>query len=351
VTQQNLHEIPAFIRLGEKIGVSQIWLRSLLPQSALVGGLNYHVLPAYLHPQFDQLKEEALQAIAASHIPVTADPATWGTPIFSPDLQAAIEDTPPPMVSREAALRDRQLRNRTADVFTPEAFARRGRALPQGEFSRVDFQAGGARIATKTTPHAHALSLRLSLPTQAAGPGHLEVEASDVSGRIALSLWDEARQTYVSQALLDRDGPARLAFEAPNPSLIFLASNAAESGGSEALLDVPRLFVNGEPAGELQLARSVIYDAYDRFDDGLNSLGRSPRLACKAVYYNFYVNEMYFRAVPCCYMTHVPGFEEIRFDGSVPFAEIWNAPAMVELRRRLRDGPLFGACLKCPEKW
>jgi hypothetical protein len=89
----------------------------------------------------------------------------------------------------------------------------------------------------------------------------------------------------------------------------------------------------------------------DPLEDGENPFNRTPRFACKAVYYNLYLNEMFFRIVPCCYMTTVPGFEEIRFDGSVPFMEAWNAPAMVELRQRLVKGPLFGACKKCAATW
>jgi hypothetical protein len=50
-------------------------------------------------------------------------------------------------------------------------------------------------------------------------------------------------------------------------------------------------------------------------------------------------------------MTEVPGYEEIRFDGSTPFFEVWNSPAMTALRSKLNDGPLFAACKKCPEKW
>ena len=86
-------------------------------------------------------------------------------------------------------------------------------------------------------------------------------------------------------------------------------------------------------------------------DDGTNPLGRIPRFACKAVYSAFYVDKFFYRLVPCCFMTEVPGFKEVRLDGEVTFEEAWNSPAFVELRRRLVEGPLFGACRRCPEKW
>ena len=78
-------------------------------------------------------------------------------------------------------------------------------------------------------------------------------------------------------------------------------------------------------------------------------MNRRPRVLCKAVYYNLYINELFFKLNPCCYLYQIPGYEDIRFDGSYDFFEAWNSPAMVELRRRLNEGPLFGACKRCPE--
>jgi len=95
----------------------------------------------------------------------------------------------------------------------------------------------------------------------------------------------------------------------------------------------------------------TVHNAADPLDDGTNPLGREPRFACKAVYYNLYINEFFYRVNPCCYLQQVPGFEEVRLDGDMTFMEGWNSPGMVELRRRLAEGPLFGACMRCPEKW
>jgi Radical SAM superfamily len=224
VTQQNVHEIPAFIELGNRLGVTGIWLRTLLPQSGLLAGLNYHVLAPYLHPEFPRLLEQAREAIAASRMPVQADPDVWKNKLFSPQTEELIGIHPPPMVSREEALRQTEVRSKAARLYD----------MP----------------VTKGLPLA---------------PG----------------------------------------------------------------------------------SRGVI----DPLEDGLNPMNRYPRFACKAVYYNLYINEFFFRLNPCCYIQQIPGFEELRFDGSYDFLEVWNSPAMVELRRRLNQGPLFGACKRCPEKW
>lgn len=229
VTKQNIAEIPAFIALGNKLGVTGIWLRSLLPQANLVSGLNYHLLPPYDHPDFTSLRQMAIDAIAASAVPVQADPAMWSAQIFSASLARRILQSSPAVVSREQALRDLDLRQRRTRLYS----------VPQGIYR-------GQRVVED------ALSARLSP---------------------------------------------------------------------------------------------------DALDDGTNPFGRVPRFACKAVYYNLYINELYYRMNPCCYLQRVPGHEEIRFDGGIEFMDVWNSPGMIALRRHLRDGPLYGACMRCPEKW
>src|SRR5262249_36740871 len=92
-------------------------------------------------------------------------------------------------------------------------------------------------------------------------------------------------------------------------------------------------------------------DAPDDLDDGTNPLGRTPRFACKAVYYKLFVTELFYRMHPCCYMVNVPVQEEVRLRAGRDFMDAWNSPAMVTLRRRLQQGPLYGACRRCPEKW
>lgn len=107
----------------------------------------------------------------------------------------------------------------------------------------------------------------------------------------------------------------------------------------------------GGQAVPIDWATLSIHNSADIIDDGTNPLGREARFGCKAVYYNLYINELFYRMNPCCYMQNVPGYDEVRFDGDVDFMEAWNSPGMVALRQHLRDGPLFGACMRCPEKW
>jgi hypothetical protein len=184
VTKQNIAEIPQFIRLGTELKVTSIVLRSLLPQSSLPLGLNYHLLPPYDYPDFEALRRSAVDAIADSAVSVQADPAIWSQPLFSADLAKRINRDPPIIVPRKEAMRDRALRHRVAHFYTQDP----------GEF-------------------------------------------------------------------------------------------------------------RGRP-----------YDAPDHLDDGSNPLGRTPRFACKAVYYNLYVNELFDRMTPCCYITCL----EQPADGDVP---------------------------------
>ena len=224
VTRHNIHEIPSFIELGNRLGVTAIWLRTLLPQAGPLPGLNYHELPPYLHPEFERCREQARAAIAGSRVPVQADPAVWQNRIFSPQTEELIRIKPPQTIPREQAVRQITIREQAARLY--DMPVTKGRPLPPGDRGCLD-----------------------------------------------------------------------------------------------------------------------------PLEDGLNPLNRQPRFACKAVYYNLYINEFFFRLNPCCYIYQVPGFEEIRFDGSYGFFEAWNSAAMVDLRRRLKQGPLFAACKRCPENW
>jgi hypothetical protein len=224
VTQQNVHEIPAFIELGNELGVRSIYLRTLLPQGGLVAGLNYHVLPPYLHPDFESLRRDAIAAIRASAVPVHGQPDTWGNPIFSQALTEQIAATPPALVSPMTVVRDR------------EAWAARG------EYYK---------------------------PTE----GRLRGERN------------------------------------ANPALA------------------------------------------DNLKDGSNPLGREAPFRCRAVYNNMYVNELFLRLAPCCYLTNTPGHDDVRVMDMADIAEAWNAASFRDLRERLARGPLYGACERCPESW
>lgn len=224
VTRQNIHEIPAFIELGNQLGATSIYLRTLLPQSGLVKGLNYHLLPAYLHPDFESLRAGAVAAMKASAVPVHGEPDTWANPVFPEALARQIEAAPPVLISRGDALRDRD---------------------------------------------------------------------------------DRARR-------------------------------------DEYYLSSDRVF-RGDPSSAPWLA--------DNLKDGSNPLGRHAPFRCRAVYNNLYVNELFLRVSPCCYLTNTPGHDEIRLRDVADVVEAWNAVSLRDLRQRLAQGPLYGACERCPETW
>jgi hypothetical protein len=64
-----------------------------------------------------------------------------------------------------------------------------------------------------------------------------------------------------------------------------------------------------------------------------------------------YVNELFLRMAPCCYLTNTPGHDEVRLADTTDITEAWNAASMQSLRRRLSEGPLYGACERCPSAW
>ena len=65
----------------------------------------------------------------------------------------------------------------------------------------------------------------------------------------------------------------------------------ARGSVGEARIEVPG-YGQSFPIDWAKLER---HNAYDKFDDGTNPLGRVPRFGCKAVYYNLYINEMFYR--------------------------------------------------------
>jgi pyruvate-formate lyase-activating enzyme len=79
-----------------------------------------------------------------------------------------------------------------------------------------------------------------------------------------------------------------------------------------------------------------------------NPLNRKSPLYCPSPYTAFYVNGTDRRVIPCVYMHKVPHHEFIHFKPLMTFKDVWNAPAMVAVRRSLHYGPLMSPCLKCP---
>jgi pyruvate-formate lyase-activating enzyme len=93
VMRQNIDEIPQFLAMAEDLGVTSIFLRTLKSRTAeehREDGLDYHRLPAYLHPDFEGARQRAVRAIVASRIPVEAAPETWSSPIFPKELEEEI---------------------------------------------------------------------------------------------------------------------------------------------------------------------------------------------------------------------------------------------------------------------
>jgi MoaA/NifB/PqqE/SkfB family radical SAM enzyme len=353
VTRQNMHEVAKFIELGNELDVTEIWIRSLLPQADLVPGLNYHTLAPSLHPDFEGLRQQAVEAIARSRVAVKADPAAWSTPVFSPELQADVDRNPPPIIPREEAVRDRELRGRNLFLYKSDPSTMHGRPRPDSSIGQVLRKNGVLAVRTPVQHGAYALAIPLDGLREAAHRS-VRVRLGHVEGDIGLGMLGADKSSWVSrqtagagQTCVDLDLPV----SGSENELIFF--NAGD-GKARASCEVEGLELHGS-MGATTLSTDALslhpHNALDPLDDGMNPLGRLPRFACKAVYYNLYINELFLRINPCCYMQEVPGFEEIRYDSKIPFGDAWNAPALVELRRRLKDGPLFGACRRCPESW
>ncbi|HEU5305512.1 MAG TPA: radical SAM protein, partial [Gemmatimonadales bacterium] len=217
VNRDNVHELPDFVRLGNRLRVDTIYLRTLMPVASLPWGLNYQALPPYRHPDFQRCVSEAKQAIASSRVQVLADVESWGGPVLSPAVEEEVRRKVLPMIDRRQAAADPRIRAKYATFYEGNA-------------------------------------------------GH------------------------------------------------------------------------GRP----------LADVADPMDDGSNPYGRGAHYRCAFVYHDFIVNDFNMRLIPCCYMAQVPGFEVVRFDDTRPFLDYWNSPAFVALRRRLKEGPLYGACRRCP---
>lgn len=358
VTRQNLHELSEFVQLGNELNVTGIWFRTLLPQGNLIPGLNYHVLPPYLHPKFEELRKQAVEAILYSRVPVQAYPETWSQPIFSPRLSEQIEEQPPRLISRAEVLSDTSRRQKNDRLYAPAMRQSRGAQRPQGDFTSIEWIKGKLRLTTPSAQWAYAIQLPLKLPQECVSAVMVDVTLEHLDGRVGVGLLDTVKNAWIDRTFVDsaQSMPVRLNSSEGGPHALALVVENAQEGGERSTTTIARIHVSLLPhmvecREAVNWSDVVVNNAPDPLEDGLNPLNRTPRFACKAVYYNLYLNELFFRLNPCCYMTEVPGYEEVRFDGSTDFGEAWNSAAMIELRRRLRDGPLFGACKRCPEKW
>jgi hypothetical protein len=133
-----------------------------------------------------------------------------------------------------------------------------------------------------------------------------------------------------------------------NPPAILSKTEARTSremqGIRPELKRLENIVTRGEPRSD---------GTYERLSMGIDDnapdpYGRTAWYQCFDVYGIFHMNDFYFLLRPCCYMDAIPGFEFIKYDGSYEFFEAWNSPAMVTLRQRLKEGPLFSMCKRCP---
>ena len=74
---------------------------------------------------------------------------------------------------------------------------------------------------------------------------------------------------------------------------------------------------------------------------------RSAPFRCKQVYGYFNVGNLECDVPPCCFMSKVPGYDQMRFTEKQTYHSLWNDEGMRLLRRRLARGPLFEPCLTC----
>lgn len=215
LTADNIHQAADFVKLGNDIGASTIYLRTLVTEPILSPGLNYHLLAPKFNEQFEKYKKETLAQIKKSKVRVEAQPETWGEDCVTRDLRKQINKISPPYQERKSALRNASIRN-----------------------------------------------------------------------------------YYKENGLKKRSGKGQKI-----------------------------TFVN---------------DLVD------NPYNRNTPFDCRFIYYNLISTHLTWELMPCCYMSTVPGYEELILSDNSSFDSYWNSPAYVELRRRLKDGPLYQACATCP---
>ncbi len=128
LTRDNIHEASNFIQLGNELGVNRIYLRTLMPISEpeaasswdaagwdtaviLPQGLNYHLLPPYLHPDFTRLTERLRDDIASSIVSIEAQPDTWSSPVLGKRVTDYLDSKPgpPQFIERHIALADKSI--------------------------------------------------------------------------------------------------------------------------------------------------------------------------------------------------------------------------------------------------
>jgi wyosine [tRNA(Phe)-imidazoG37] synthetase (radical SAM superfamily) len=139
-------------------------------------------------------------------------------------------------------------------------------------------------------------------------------------------------QTWATDAI---DAKARRRYTDDPPAYV----TREEASRNKPLRDWYKLVRNERGDGKF------LYEIDDLEQDPYN---RTTPFLCNFVYSQLITTKLTFEIFPCCYMTHVPGHEPLILSVDKPFMSYWNSDAMMNLRRRLRHGPLFQACATCP---
>ncbi len=140
VTKQNIEEIPKFVALAEHLGVDSIFVRTLKSRTAeehRLDGLDYQRLPPYLHPDFETLRERAVEAIRNAKVHVEVSPETWSTKIFPAEVEAEI--LAQPLVPREVRRATRSF-HRTPVADTVDLPVGGSLAAEPGEFVHEELE-------------------------------------------------------------------------------------------------------------------------------------------------------------------------------------------------------------------
>ena len=175
-------------------------------------------------------------------------------------------------------------------------------------------------------PYIHEDYLQLKHTAETA------IANSDVRVLVDIDSWNTPVFTREAQKKLEKSQPAYIS-----------RREALKSKKYRSKLNHSHTDVNSLPG------KGQFIDYIDNFD-GDNPFGRLPRYFCNFPYQYLNINDFSDDMYPCCYINKVPGYEKVRYTSDEEFFDAWNSPAFVELRRRLKDGPLFNACSKCPSQ-
>jgi len=220
LTADNYHEIPDVIKIAEDVGAQKVLIKTLIPVSSPVIGLNYHLLPPANLDNFEKITMTNLNFIKqySGVVCIEYDEESWRQPVLSNEILSAARKGALTVVSREMARGSKELKSQFKEL--------------------------------------------------------------------------------------------------------------------------PRFHDNGKGA--------KIDEAMTEVQDFVDIYKRRAPYGCTVAYSNLYINDFSFNIFPCCYMTTVPGFEAMVVTQDTEFKELWNAPALLELRRSLKKGPLLSPCRTCP---